>query len=190
MTSSSSGHGAGTLKTVSPSKPSASPASSVGGTSTSGKATYRRPRSLPRVTPSVVSQVLSMKAEGLNDREVGRAIGLNNTTVAEIARKPENHAEIVARRSWLKTRTAQRLEALIEPAWDMAQKAAEQGDAKSFDSATRGLYAAEKISASVAGENQRVQVEHGGSVNIAQEPAIIQLKALIGIITGSQSTQR
>lgn len=176
------------MKTASPNEPSGTPASSVAGTSTSKKGGYRRPRSLPRVTPNEVSQVLSMKAEGLNDRAVGRALGINSGTISSIARKPENQAEIVARRSWLKTRTSQRLESLIEPAWNMAQQAAENGDAKSFDAAMRGLHAKEKISASVAGENQRVQIEHGGNVNVSQEPAIIQLKALIGIITGSQQS--
>lgn len=146
------------------------------------KRTYRRRQRLGSVTTAEVSDILTLKAQGLSDRSVGRAVGINSGTVGDIARRPENQAEILARRAWLKSRTAQRLEALIDPAWDMAHEAALQKDAKGFDFAMRGLHAQEKISASISGENQRVSVEHSGKVDVDREPVIVQLQQLIAMV--------
>ena len=137
-----------------------------------------------QIRASEQSDILTMKAQGISNDRISKALGIGNRQVKEIAANPQNQAEIHARRLFLKSRTSQRLEALIEPAWDMAHEAAVNRDAKAYDAAMRGLHAQEKISASVAGENQRLQVDHSGEVSVNREPVIVQLQQLIAMVKG------
>lgn len=165
--------------------PSTSPASPVVSQSTSSQKrppAHRGPRG--RARASEQSDVLTLKAQGLSNERIEKALNMGHHQVAAIVRDPMNQAEIASRRLWLKSRTTQRLEALLEPAWNMAQEAAETKDAKMFDAAMRGLHAGEKISASVAGENQRVQVEHSGEVKTDREPITVQIQQLIAMVKG------
>lgn len=162
-------------------EPSASPASPVATTSTSPKRGPGRPPGA-LIRASEQSDVLTLKAQGLSNEKISKATGVGIRAVTDLVKDPGNQAEIAARRLFLKSRTSQRLEALLEPAWDMAHQAAVTRDAKTFDAAMRGLHAGEKISASISGENQRMQVEHSGAVTTNPEPVTVQIQQLIALV--------
>ena len=128
-----------------------------------------------------MSQMATMKAEGLNNVQIGRALDVSSATIARALKVPENQIEVLRRRELLKGVSIAHVADVVDGAWDMARQAVANGDAKSFDATTRGLHAMEKIAASVSGENQRVQVEHSGTVYTGS--AVEQLKILIGVIT-------
>ena len=112
---------------------------------------------------------------------IARAILATERTVYRALARPETQIEIVRRREVLRGLSIAHVTDVVEGAWDMARQAVVDGDAKSFDATTRGLHAMEKIAASVSGENQKVSVEHSGSVDTGS--AVEQLKILIGVVT-------
>ena len=127
-------------------------------------------------------EILEMTAVGAATRTIAAHTGLSAAAVTDIVHRPENAERLAALRDSLKHFTSERLYRVAKPAWDMVETAANAHDAKSFDNGTRGLAALEKISSSVAGEGQKIQVEHSGQVD--QRPALDEIRILIGLVTG------
>ena len=123
----------------------------------------------------------TMAAVGVGRQRIAKATGFSTATVCTVLKKPENQAEVLRQRELLKQDTIHRMAPVAQEGWAMAHEAAQDRDAKSFDATTRGLHAMEKIASSVSGENQRVQVEHSGTVETGS--ALEQLKILIGVVT-------
>lgn len=99
-----------------------------------------------------------LRAQGMSQRQVGRQLGVDQSTVARVEKLPEVQARITELRQQWKNAAHTRLNAVACAAWDMVQTAVENRDAKAFDAATRGIYAMEKISVSVADVPQKVDV--------------------------------
>jgi predicted transcriptional regulator len=111
-----------------------------------------------RRQPAHHGDVAALRAEGISQATVGKMLGVSQPRIAQIERQPEVAARIQELRD-VYTRIAQeRITEKVEGAWAMAGEAIEQRDARAFDNTVRGLVGMEKISASVAGVAQRVDV--------------------------------
>ena len=146
-----------------------------------------RPRKVKKEQPlraTFLGHVAAMRAEGLPIDAISRGLRTSNTTVMTALHMPETQLEIAKRRELAKQISAHMLPSVTSRGWALAGAAADEGDAKSFDAATRGLHALEKIGSSVSGEDRKVQVEHSGEITTSSGTALEQLKILIGVVVG------
>lgn len=103
---------------------------------------------------------------------------MDQSTVARVEKRPEVQQRITELRELWKYVTHTRLNQVIEGMWDMTAEAIKNRDTKAFDAATRGMYALEKISSSVAETPQRVDV----SGIPASTPTKADIKALLAVL--------
>lgn len=144
-----------------------------------------KPTKKPLAPPILEAKVAALRAEGLTVKEIGRALAIDWHKVSGVLKQPSTQIEIVRRRELVKSVASEALPSITAKAYGLAEEAIDAKDAKSFDAAARGLHALEKIGSSVSGENQRMQVEHSGSVQTAPPvSAIEQLQSLITIVMG------
>jgi hypothetical protein len=131
-------------------------------------------------------KVAALRAEGLSVKDIGRALHVDWHRVSGIVKQPSTQVEILRRRELVKSLSAEALPVITAKAYGLAEDAIDNQDAKSFDAAMRGLHAAERIAASVSGEDRKVQVEHSGSVETTTPavPVIEQLNVLIAAVRG------
>jgi len=99
-----------------------------------------------------------LRAQGMSQRQVGKQLGVDQSTIARVEKLPEVQQRISELRELWKYVAHTRLNQVAEGVWDMTAEAIKNRDAKAFDAATRGIYALEKISSSVADTPQRVDV--------------------------------
>lgn len=182
---------------TSPREPSASPASRAGGTpfpskqelalanaaARAKKKRYARlrgpkkPWNAPK-GPETVAHIAALKAEGIAQTRIAYALGVHPDFVKQVLAQPETQEAVKQRRELIKAATLQILSNTMLPAWGLMNKAIENGDAKEFDAATRGLHALEKISASVSGENRQAPAAQVAVV-ISPQQHLDEIKALI-----------
>ena len=135
-----------------------------------------------RKLPTVQDQerIAVLRSQGVPVHQIGKALGVHITAVAQALKDPGVIGQIQVIRERLRGINLVSAHAIAEKAWTLAENAIENDDAKSFDAATRGLHAMEKIAASASGENQRMEVTHSGTV--VSEPVKIQLQQLIALV--------
>ena len=119
------------------------------------------------------SDVATLRGEGMTQRGVAQTLGVNQSTIARVEKLPEVAERIAELRKLWSDIAHTRITDVAGKAWEMTEKFIDQKDAKSFDNSMRGLAAMEKISASVAGAPQRVQVD-----GIPASDARIEIKAI------------
>lgn len=170
---------------------SGSTAGPVAGTRTSKRGGRRpgagRKRGYARSDQQLLSHVAVMSAQGLTKGTISKALSIEMGKLNYLLSLPETQIEIQRCREIVKQVASSALPTLIAKGFALAEGAADERDAKSFDAATRGLAALEKISSSASGEDRRVAVEHSGSVDTgtANLTAIEQLNILIqGALSG------
>ena len=198
-----SSNGAGSVS-VDPSKPAASTADGTSSPLPLAAASRRlRAASRPAPDPALVKRknpvalpppplraafighVAALAAEGIPIRAIANGLGVAASRVKTALKLPETQLEIAKRRELSKQISSHMLPSITAKGYALAEAAADTGDARSFDAATRGLHALEKIGASVSGEDKKYQVEHSGAVDTGPAvPALDQLKILIGVVTG------
>jgi hypothetical protein len=124
---------------------------------------------------SFQTDVAVLRAQGLSQTATARYLDVDQSTIARVEKTPAVQTKLAELRDLWRAGAHTKINSVSESAWNMVQKAAESNDAKSFDAATRGLAAMEKISASVVGAPQRVEVSGipGGS-----DPKV-EIKALL-----------
>lgn len=183
---------------------SGSTAPSAAATSTSPGPKRRNRRSgtgpgklakIPRNSGDFIAKVAALRAEGLSGKAISHALGVRDQTVISTLKLPETQIEVVRRRELTKQIASAYVPGIVQQGFQLASKSATAGDAKSFDAATRGIHALEKVSASVSGESRQMEVNHSGAIDTGQPTsAVEQLKVLIGVIIGhprqSEPTQR
>src|SRR5262245_4721325 len=91
-----------------------------------------------------------LRAQGMTQRQVAGQLGVDQSTVARVEKRPEVQQRMTELRELWKYVAHTRLNQVIEGVWDMTAEAIKNRDTKAFDAATRGMYALEKISSSVA----------------------------------------
>ena len=138
--------------------PSNSSARAAAKTATQFKKTRAVAMGYPKNSPTVKNDVALLRGEGFSHAKTARALGLSTTTVQHIAAQPDVKARIEAMREQWRVVAQEKMGQVANEAWTMTEEFAKQRDAKGFDSATRGLHALEKISASTHGQAQRVEV--------------------------------
>jgi hypothetical protein len=135
-------------------------------------------------------QAVEMRANGAYIRSIANALGKNTQQVSDALKLPETQFEIAKRRELSKQIALAALPAVSSEGWILAHESALGKDAKSFDAATRGLLNLEKVGASVSGENNRMEVNHSGSIDSTTPvSAIEQLKVLIGVVLAPQAAR-
>ena len=123
------------------------------------KARWKRRRKRP-VDDLEKDKIAVMSAAGLRDKEIGRAILLDEHTVAKYRREdPQVKAHIEVYRTMFRTEALAKAQAIQTKAWTKIDDSLEAGNAKDFDAFTRGLHAMEKISASASGELRPAQTQ-------------------------------
>jgi len=150
----------------------------------------RAHKTIPPLKASFLGHVAAMRAEGFPTRAISVGLHCSNSQVIDALRLPETQLEIAKRRELAKQVSAAAIPSVTTKGYALAEAALDEGDAKSFDAATRGLHALEKIGASVSGEDRKMQVEHSGSVETNPAPAVEQLKILIGVMFGAPADPR
>ena len=108
----------------------------------------------------------------MTQRAVAQTLGVNQSTIARVEKLPEVAERITELRKIWADVAHSRINNVAGKAWEMTEKFIDQKDAKSFDNSMRGLAAMEKISASVAGAPQRVQVD-----GVPESP-MVEIKAI------------
>jgi hypothetical protein len=119
-----------------------------------------------------------LRAQGMSQRQVGKQLGVDQSTVARVEKLPEVQQRITELRELWKYVAHTRLNQVAEGMWDMTAEAIKNRDTKAFDAATRGMYALEKISSSVADTPQRVDV----SGIQPSTPTKADIKALLAVL--------
>lgn len=127
---------------------------------------------------SFQTDVAVLRAQGLSQTATARHLDVDQATISRVEKTPAVQEKMASLRDQWKNVAHTRLNEAATAAWDMVAESAngvpimkdgqplldEHGkpymkrDAKSFDAATRGLAAMEKISASVVGTPQKVEV--------------------------------
>lgn len=142
-------------------------ASSAAGGATK-KRRMRRPNRI--VTPQHQEQMAAMKANGLTDRAIGRAISLSPTSVRDHLAKPEVQATVEKHRAMFRMYASEQAAGIVHKAFTRVSEALDEGDPKAFDAYTRGISALERTSASASGENKPGQVNVAVGVGIQMAP--------------------
>lgn len=133
------------------------------------------------IGPSLKKDVAILKASGMGTRVVAKVLGKNARTINRVLALPEVQGDIAELRQTWKTVAQAQVTQLAHGAWTMASSFVEQRDARAFDNTLRGLVAMEKISQSVSGEGQKVEVT-GQLVG----PPLVELKALVCQLFGAE----
>ena len=105
---------------------------------------------------------------------------MNQSTIARVEKLPEVAERIAELRKIWADVAHSRINDVAGKAWTMTEEFIDAKDSKAFDNSMRGIAAMEKISASVAGAPQRVQVD-----GIPASDAKVELKALLLQIFGA-----
>ena len=113
----------------------------------------------------------AMKANGLTDRAIGRAIKLSPTSVRDRLAKPELQAVIEKHRLLFRAFATEQSSQIAHKAYSRAKEALDDGDPKAFDAYTRGISALERTSASASGENKPGAVNVAVGVGIQMDPS-------------------
>ena len=149
-----------------------------------------KPERPPPLRATFRAHVATMAAEGLPIRAIATGLHVSPGKVKWALALPETQLDILKRRELAKQIAAHSLPSITAKGYALAEASAAEGDARSFDAATRGLHALEKIGASVSGEDRKMQVVHSGQVEMPQTSAVEQLRVLIGVIVGAPAHPR
>ena len=135
-------------------------------------------RKLP--TAQDLERIAVMRSQGIAVDRIGAALQVHKGSVREALKDPSVKGQIAFFRERLRGTQIVAATAIAQKAWEKAELALEQEDAKSWDAYTRGIHAMEKVAASASGENMRMEVTHQGTV--PTEPIKIQLQQLIALV--------
>ena len=117
-----------------------------------------------RIDKTTCTQVAALRAEGLSQKKIGRALGMSSDTVRGVLRLPQTQADYVRAREIIGVRVFEHVGELQDPAWQLAKDCIARGDAKGFADAVQNLLRLERIADSVAAEHDRM-------IRTAQPPA-------------------
>ena len=162
--------------------PSNTSAKPVAGTSTRRiyRQTNRRRGGVAGPSPGFKKDVAVLKASGMTIAGIAKTLDISRVNAQRIQALPEVRADVAELRlAWKGVAQAQ-VTTLAEGAWNMASSFVEKRLSKDFDNTLRGLAAMEKISASVSGEGQKVEI-----TGLPQPPQV-ELNVLIGQLFGSR----
>ena len=115
-----------------------------------------------------------MKASGMRDKEIGRAMQLSPSTVRAHTSTPDALAHIERWRRLFRSEALERAQGVQGDAWARVAGSLERDDARAFDAYTRGLHAIERIAASASGENK---------------PAVTQIAVLNQTMSGEERAE-
>ena len=177
--------GTGLTETIAPSQPapdpSSSSASAVARTITPSKGSTRsrlRPGRPP--SPGFKKDVAVLRGSGMTAQGVAQVLGVKRNAIERIQRLPDVRADIQAMRLKWKEYSQDNVAQMAGETWTMAHEFVKQRDSKSFDNTMRGIAAMEKVSASVSGEGQKVEV-----TGFPLQSPQIELKALLVQLLGT-----
>lgn len=97
--------------------------------------------------------------------QIGQALNLSPNTVNTDIQKAKSQAELYDLRAKIRSLVMERTsEGLVSGTLNVVQQAIDAGDAKSLELSTRAAVNLDKLTASAAGETQKVEV--AGQVNV------------------------
>ena len=150
----------------------------VAGTSTP-KPKFKRRLPSNIVSPGLRRDVATLKASGMRTTSIAKTLGKQVSTIHRTLALPDVQESVQELRRVWKAESQAKVTDLVGEVWNMASSFVEQRDSKSFDNTLRGIAAMEKVSASISGEGQKVEVT--GTI---LQPPQVELKVLIGQIFG------
>ena len=102
-----------------------------------------------RIDKTTCKQVAALRAEGLSQKNIGRALGMSSDTVRGVLRLPQTQTDYVRAREIIGLRVLGHVGELLDPAWQMAEDCIARGDAKGLAEAMQNLLRLERIADSV-----------------------------------------
>lgn len=109
-------------------------------------------------TPAAKEQMAAMAATGMSPTAIGRAFGVDRTSIQKAMSAPEMVATIEKQRAFFRAIATEQAADVILDTFGRIKGALENDDPKAFDAYTRGLAALERTGASASGENKPASV--------------------------------
>ena len=163
-----------------PDSSSASPAEKTS-TRTYGSA-HRVPQKRPLSQAFKHDVAVLRGVEGLTQGSAGKVLGVSAKTISRTEHDPDVQEEIKVLRERWKGISQTRVDDMAGDTWSMAKDFVALRDSKQFDNTMRGIAAMEKVSASVSGEGQKVEM-----IGVPPSTPQIELRILIGQLLGISS---
>ena len=139
------------------------------------------PRRRRPVTKSEGYVALGMKAAGLSNKKIAQALELSPMTVPQVLKRiPDVTEQLNVYRDNLRLRKMKSIYDADERLWNRINRDVETADAKDVDALFRAAHASEKMSASLAGEAQKVDVKTDAAPNVDLK-VLIQTLGLEGL---------
>lgn len=141
------------------------------------------PRRHPRgevVGPTLKRDIAILKASGMTTASVAKTLKRNPTTIERVQRLPEVQQTITELRQAWKQESQSQVTQLAGDTWQMVGEFVTARDSKQLDNTMRAVAAMEKVSASVSGEGQKVEV-----TGTLTAPPQMELKVLVGRLFGA-----
>lgn len=125
-----------------------------------------------------VERAVQLLAIGVPQGEIANMFQVSRQTIWRYLKTPEVAEALESWRQTIRVTNLQRLaEGNLAKAYDMAERAMKDGDAKGYDATMRGIAAGEKIAASASGEARKIEVD----ANV-QAQATLDTRALVAAI--------
>jgi len=99
-----------------------------------------------------------MRAVGLSQKTIAAKLDISQQTVSQVLKREHVQVDIAAMNQGIKEAMLTRAERLTLKAMGMAEDKVDQGDAKGFDQAMRGVHSVERIRSSVVNEPKKVEM--------------------------------
>jgi orotate phosphoribosyltransferase-like protein len=100
-----------------------------------------------------------MRAVGLSQKTIAAKLNISQQTVSQVLKREHVQLDIAAVNQDIKEAMLVRAERLTLKAMGMAEDKVDQGDAKGFDQAMRGVHSVERIRSSVVNEPKKVEID-------------------------------
>src|SRR5262252_9098606 len=112
----------------------------------------------PASGPKIERAVAEMRAVGLSQKTIAAKLDISQQTVSQVLKREHVQVDIAALNQGIKEAMLTRAERLTLKAIGMAEDKVDQGDAKGFDQAMRGVHSVEPIRSSVVNEPKKVEM--------------------------------
>ena len=128
----------------------------------------KKPRRVhrPASGPKIERAVAEMRAVGLSQKTIAAKLDISQQTVSQVLKREHVQVDIAALDQGIKEAMLARAERLTLQAMGMAEDKVDQGDAKGFDQAMRGVHSVERIRSSVVNEPKKVEMAGSAPMQI------------------------
>jgi len=110
--------------------------------------------------------VAEMRAVALSQKTIAAKLDISQQTVSQVLKREHVQVDIAALNQGIKEAMLVQAERLTLKAMGMAEDKVDQGDAKGFDQAIRGVQSVERIRSSVVNEPKKVEMAGSAPVQV------------------------